>query len=271
MKRAISILAFPGSEIEDVAPILESVGISGLEVAPTAVWSDAPQIPSKAVQEYAKQWGDHGIRVSGIQSLLFGRPDLQVFARDSWPALLNHLRANILVAKEIGASVAVFGSPKNRIRGQISISEANKICAELLSQLVPVLAECEVRLTLEPNAPAYGADYLIDYSEVLALVDLIDSEWVKPQIDTGCLLMVGQNPAAAAYSRTPAHVHISSPHLEPPPAEVDSAIFKTLQETLASASYEGWIVLEMLNSGPVAGYPMNTLRKTCEWLTGAFP
>ena len=247
MKLSISNLAWGNLPVEDVAPALKAVGMDGVEIAPTAVWPEAPDIDVDEVAQYGRRWRNHGLAISGIQSLLFGRPEFQLFDRASWPPMRDHLRAMLALAGALQADIAVFGSPRNRVKGELDAAAADEMATEFLLTLVPTLEKNAVTLTLEPNAPAYGADYITHYADSVALADLVGSPWVRPQIDTGCLAMVGEDPAADAEIRLPAHVHASAPQLVLPPAGLDHAL---LAGTLAAAGYLGWVVLEMLPTEP---------------------
>lgn len=261
---SISNLAWPDAPVDDVAPQIKDAGMDGVELAPTAIWPHAPYVPSKEVREYARRWSHHGLAVSGIQSLLYGHPEFQVFDRDSWSGMREHLASMIRLARDLGTDIAVFGSPRNRVRGELSETVANEMCAEFLTGLLPVLAECAIVLTLEPNAPAYGADYLTHYADTVVLSDLIASPWVRPQVDVGCLAMVNDDPAHAVRTRIPAHIHISTPQLLPPPGSVDHI---ALRSTLAGSNYDGWLVLEMLQATP---NPFEVAVQSARWLTNIY-
>lgn len=242
---SISNLAWSDTPVESIAPLLREAGMDGVELAPTAVWADAPKVPAKLVRAYADRWRDEGLAVSGIQSLLYGHPELRLFDRACWPSLREHLTRAVELAHELDAHIAVFGSPRNRIRGHIGHEQADAMCEEFFEGLIPALEGSDVVLTLEPNAPAYGADYLTHYGDVVAMSDAIATPWIQPQVDTGCLVMVGEDPAAAITTRTPTHVHVSAPSLLPPPGPVDH---EAVRDALEVAGYEGWVVLEMLRT-----------------------
>lgn len=261
---SISNLAWPDAPVDDVAPRIKAAGMDGVELAPTAIWPHAPHVPSHEVREYAKRWRDHGLAVSGIQSLLYGHPEFQIFHPATWPGMREHLTRMIRLARDLGTHVAVFGSPKNRVRGELGDAEANAMCAEFITELLPVLADCGVVFTLEPNAPAYGADYLTHYADTVTLSDLIASPWVQPQVDTGCLAMVHDDPAQAVQTRIPAHVHVSTPNLLPPPGPVDHS---ALRQTLTSSLYDGWVTLEMLQA---ASDPLDKAVQSAQWLTDTY-
>lgn len=265
IKLSISNLAWPNTPVESLAPRLAAAGIHGVEIAPTAIWPEAPRVPVEFVREYSGRWRDHGLDISGIQSLLYGHPELQLLDRAMWPALRAHLTAMIELAHELGAHIAVFGSPRNRIRGSVTAADANRLATEFFHSLEPLLSASGVTLTLEPNAPGYGADYLTHYGDVVALSDTIGSRWIQPQVDTGCLTMVGEDPSHAIRTHTPAHVHISVPDLLPPPGPVDhAAVVRALEET----GYDGWVVLEMLRT---ATEPLNTALEATRWLARTYP
>lgn len=264
MRLSVSNLAWPDTPIESIAPQLSVAGMHGVEIAPTAIWPEAPNVPVELVREHAGRWRDHGLEISGIQSLLYGHPELQLLDRATWPAMRAHLTAMIELAHGLGAHVAVFGSPRNRIRGSDEAADADLLATEFFLSLEPVLSASGVTLTLEPNAPGYGADYLTRYSDVVTLSDTIDSSWVQPQVDTGCLTMVGEDPAHAIRTRTPAHVHISVPDLLPPPGPVDHA---EVVRALAKTGYDGWIVLEML---PTPTEPLDTALAAARWLARTY-
>lgn len=261
---SISNLAWPDAPVETVAPRLKASGLDGVELAPTVIWPDAPHVPAKVVREYADRWRDHGLAVSGIQSLLYGRPELQLFDRRTWPGLTSHLTQMLTLAREVDTHIAVFGSPRNRTRGERSPDDADRMALEFFHGLIPELDAHGVILTLEPNAPAYGADYLTRYSDAVALSEALASPWVQPQIDTGCMAMVGESPTDAIRTRLPAHLHVSAPDLLPPPGPVDH---ETLQRVLNENRYDGWIVLEMLQAAPD---PLDTAIASAQWLSRTY-
>jgi sugar phosphate isomerase/epimerase len=264
MKRSISNLAWGNEDVSELAPRLQKTGVEGVEIAPTVIWPDAPNVRAKDVSEHKQKWNDYGITVSGVQSLLYGHPNLQIFDRTTWPALLEHLKAMVELSSSLGAGVVVFGSPRNRIKGDLDLVTAHEVFLEFLHKLIPVLENNEVMLTLEPNAPEYGADYLNLYSDVVFLSDLVGSSWIQPQIDTGCLVMVGEDPVASVSYRSPAHVHVSTPHLGRPPGDLDHV---ALNSSLNEDNYEGWVVLEMLQ---VNTDPIETAIESASWLANTY-
>jgi sugar phosphate isomerase/epimerase len=263
MNLSISTLAWSDLPLRQMAQRVSSHGLTGVEIAPTSIWPESPNIPEGDLLSTRRMLEDHGLGVSGLQSLLFGRPDLQLFDRRCWPDLCRHLSAVLRVAGQLGADVAVFGSPKNRRRGDLPMHAAMQAAAEFFTGLIPELEDNEVVLTLEPNAPEYGADFLTGYRDCVELADLIGSEWVQPQVDTGCLTMVGEDAVEQAVFRLPAHVHVSAPGLGLPQAD---RFYERLAAELRKLEYQQWVVLEMLPVTPV----VESVDRGLDWLRATF-
>lgn len=244
MKTSISNLAWTNINTATIIPKLRVAGIQGLEIAPTLIWPDFKKNQLPEVSEFSKTIRDEGLSVSGIQSLSFGRPELQLFDTSTWPAFREHLKKMFEVGGHLNASVAVFGSPKNRIKGDINGIEANNIAIDFFASIIPDLVDNNIVLTLEPNAKAYGTDFLTNYTEVVLLSEEIGSPWIVPQIDTGCMWMSGDDIEKSFLFYRPGHVHLSLPNLEIFPGAEN---FEPLLKVIELSDYSGWIVIEMLN------------------------
>jgi D-psicose/D-tagatose/L-ribulose 3-epimerase len=261
LKYSISNLSWGKTSLDEVIPRLSIAGLQGIEIAPTAIWPDLEILSDHEIVEFKRHLKSHGLVVSGIQSLLYGHPELQLFDYSCWKDLQRHLEKVIRIGGLLEASVAVFGSPKNRIKGNLNVSEANELASTFLRKLNPCLKENNIVLTLEPNAPDYGADYLTNYEEVTYLSKKINSSNIKPQIDTGCLWMVDSIPEEAYVSLKPHHIHLSTPNLEEVPGTYH---FDKLLQLTQSSNYEGWLVIEMLGKG---SNPLFQVMNSIRWLT----
>jgi D-psicose/D-tagatose/L-ribulose 3-epimerase len=260
VKTSISNLAWDRKNSPEIISMLGEMGIDGIEIAPTKIWEDLEHLKVQERKVFLELLANNGLRVSGIQSLSFGHPEFQIFDRSTWPKFIAHLRKIITLGGHLEADFAVFGSPKNRLKGRIGLEEANTVAIDFFSQLIPDLQECNIKLTLEPNAVEYGADYLTNYCDVVHLSEAINSPWIVPQIDTGCMWMSGENVENSFNYFRPAHVHLSNPNLEQLPGESDFLPFLNLMK---STNYEGWVVVEMLLK---SGNDVEDIRATATWL-----
>lgn len=264
MKTSITNLAWHQEDFNSIIPVLQRNKIEGIEIAPTAIWPNIEDLKLEEVMKFRGYLDSENISVSGIQSLCFGHPELQVFDRATWPKFYEHLDRVFTVGEALGAKIAVFGSPKNRIKGRLDNEEANKIAESFFENLIPILKEKNIQLALEPNAAEYGADFLTNYREVINFHDRLNSPWVVPQIDTGCMWLAGEDPVQSFNDLIPDHIHLSVPYLELVPGDFD---FQNFLKVVLSSKYEGWIVIEMLRKSDSV---INDVDKTLYWLRSQF-
>ena len=85
---AVSNIAWEPQENDAVAEVLRREGVNGVEIAPTK-WRARPfDATAEEIAEYRRGWEDRGLRIVSLQSLLFGRPELQLFGSDAVRAAL---------------------------------------------------------------------------------------------------------------------------------------------------------------------------------------
>jgi sugar phosphate isomerase/epimerase len=75
MKLAVSSIAWTNEEEADVASLLQRLGVSYVELAPTKQWQDpTTEASDKALADYKAFWAEYGIKVVAFQSMLLNRP-----------------------------------------------------------------------------------------------------------------------------------------------------------------------------------------------------
>jgi sugar phosphate isomerase/epimerase len=243
MKLAVSNLAWQMGEEAAAAKLLSDLGVRYIELAPTRQWPDLSQAPSREIAETRQFWADHGFEVVALQAILFGQPDLKVFADDATRArTLDYLDHTYHLAAGLGAKVLVFGSPKNRLRGELSPERAMDAAATFFAEAGRRAAAAGVVLCIEPNAPQYGCDFVTTAAEGQALVDRVNSPGFALHLDTGCMTMAG-DPAENASKYPPRHFHISAPNLGP--VVEGAAAYDDFARQLRQAHYQNFVSIEM--------------------------
>ena len=245
MKLAISNIAWSQTEDAAIGEVLRHEGVHAVELAPTA-WRERPlEAPTADVLALRRAWEDRGIAVVALQSLLFGRPDLQLLGSDaSRTSLLDHLRRTVDFAAVLGARALVFGSPKNRRRGDLPLRDALGIAHEFLRAIGEYAYERDTVLCLEANPPAYGCDFVTTTAEAVQLCRAVDHPGVRVNGDLGGMTLAREDiaPAIALAAPVLGHFHASEPHL----AETGSgAAHGAAGAALRAAGYTGWISIEM--------------------------
>lgn len=250
MKLAASNIAWDPSVDDAAASFLVREGVSGVELAPTK-WRPEPfDAPAADVADLRARWEDRGLPIVSLQSLLFGRPELQLLAGDrERHALLDHLRKVADFAAAVGAKSLVFGSPKNRVRGERSVGEAMRIARDAFRALAPHARDRGVVFCIEANPPAYGCDFITQTSEAVELCRLADDSSIRLNADLGGMILAGEDPASAIgqAAQYVAHVHASEPHL----GQLSTLVaHQRAASALAEAGYSGWVSIEMRAPAP---------------------
>lgn len=216
MRLAVTNLAWPSGEDNTAARILHGGAVEGVELALTRYWTDPAAVSAAEVEELRCRWTNQGFKVVALQSLLFGRPELQLFDDSRRTALLEHLLSLGTIAARLGAPVLVFGSPKQRQRGALTEQAALIWATAFFRDLAERLPE-EVAIGIESNPEFYGCDFLTTPADVCAFASLLNLPAVRLHLDLACTSLAGQDPVSAArdYGTAAIHVHASEPELRP--------------------------------------------------------
>ncbi len=218
MKIGISNLAWSAGDDARVAPILAAAGVATVDLALGKYqmrdgWPDPP-----AVDHLRRWWADFGITIGGLQSLFFGRPDLNIFGA---PDIRRHLLVRFAevcqIGERLGGSKLVFGSPANRRRGTMAEAEAWALAVDFLRAAGEIAAAHNAFLCVEAAPVAYGGDFAVTTDEAAAWVEAAAHPAVRLQLDTGIAALHGEDFAAlvARYASITGHIHVSEPGLLP--------------------------------------------------------
>jgi sugar phosphate isomerase/epimerase len=254
MRLAISNLAIPIEAPLEVLADLRDIGLRGLEIAPTRIASWEALTPS-ILADYARQISDIGLEVSSLQALLFGTTNLQLLGEETaFDAMSDHLLRVSEIGAGLGAAVGVFGSPRNRLRGDLSLEAAWDLGRERLTKLAEVVGRAGFTLGLEPVPPAYGGDFLIHPAEIIRMVEEVNHPGLGMHLDTGCALLGGDDIAVAietAGSRL-AHFQIAEPKLGG--FDAPQSHHAAAAAALRALGYTRWGAIEMLEqpADPIA-------------------
>lgn len=252
MKLAVSNIAWPKELDAEVAGMLRQCGVTGIEVAPTKVWSALAGVTREQIDDYRKSWLDRGFEIIAAQSLLFGRPELSLFGTgDALDHTLDYLLTVMKVCARLGAKALVFGSPKNRLRGELPEDEALDIAAGAFGELAYYAAELGTCLVLEANPPEYGADFVTHAVTAIELVTEVNHPGFRLHLDTACMTLAGDPIGETFEIGFPLlrHFHVSEPNLALPgtSGRVDHAAFAAELDT---RGYDHWVSLEMRQPEP---------------------
>ena len=82
MKLAVSNIAWKNNEFNKFYELLASLNCSGVEIAPSKIWNNIPDISKENVTSFLSDMKKNKLEFLGFHSLLYGRKDLQLFKND---------------------------------------------------------------------------------------------------------------------------------------------------------------------------------------------
>ncbi|WP_210438548.1 sugar phosphate isomerase/epimerase family protein [Nocardioides xinjiangensis] len=218
MRISISNIAWAPEDDQRVAALLRERGIDAVDVAPGKYFEDVTTVSDSEVASVRSAWDARGLEIVGMQSLLFGTAGLNLFGPPSVRArMIDYLDAVCRVGGGLGARHLVFGSPRNRDRSGLADDATDAIAVEFFRQLGDRAQRHRVRITLEPNPEAYGANFMTTSSETARIVRLVAHEAIRMQLDLGACAMNEEDVPLVVdeVADLVGHVHLSEPGLAP--------------------------------------------------------
>lgn len=216
MRLAISNIAWEPAQDEEIAGLLKRYDVDAIDIAPGKYFPDPINASDLDVSRVRHWWEDRGIEITGMQSLLFGTVGLNLFGTPTvQQAMLAHLAAVCRIASGLGATRLVFGSPRNRDRGELNDEQALQLAVPFFRQLGDIARSQGVFICLEPNPACYGANFMTDSAATAHVVEAVAHPSIRMQLDTGALVINGEDPAEVLRESGMliGHVHASEPDM----------------------------------------------------------
>lgn len=252
MKFAASNIAWSPGERLTAYSLLKGYGFTGVEIAPSLLFAEEadPFMPSaESVRSRLSELESFGLQLVSMQSLLFGVDGAELFGA---PSAVERLSSGLSRAIELAGRLRidnlVFGSPKQRIVPPgMSPELVLKRVREVLLPLADLAAARGTHIALEPNAAAYGTNFMTTFPETIDVVRAVNHPAVTLNLDTGALYMTDSfgnvAPFVAEAGQHLSHTHLSSPHLAPAPPTKSNA--RAVLDALAAIGYERTVSIEM--------------------------
>ncbi|WP_426265752.1 sugar phosphate isomerase/epimerase family protein [Sphingomonas sp. LHG3443-2] len=241
---AASNIAWPNDALDEALGLLPQLGFSGVEIAPRNIF-DSWDMDAQEVRALRQRLGDAGLTCPSLQGILFDVPGATLFgSKESRTHLHDHLSKVARLAGLIGARACVFGAPRQRDVGTLTQAEATAIAIDFFSALAPVFEEHGTAIAFEANAAHYGCNFVTTTRQAIDLVRAIDRPGVRLQIDTGTILLEGEDPRVLVEAAPlSVHAHVSEPDLRPiGQGNCDHA---RLAPSLKASGYRGFVSVEM--------------------------
>lgn len=227
-------------------------GYTGWEIAPFTIGGRADQLPKARRDQLAQQISRAGVEVVGLHWLLAKTEGFHLTTSDEsirqrTASYLGHLAE---LCRDLGGSIMVLGSPQQRnFPADMTHEKATENAIWVLERLLPTLEAQRVTLAIEPLGPGEG-NFLNHASDAVAIIERIDSPWVRLHLDVKAMSTEGQpiDKLIIENARHLAHFHANDPNRQGPGmGDVD---FVPIFAALRSIGYEGWVSVEVFDYSP---------------------
>jgi sugar phosphate isomerase/epimerase len=252
MRYAICNETFEGSDHARVCRFVSDVGYTGLEVAPFTLAPRISAVSAERRRELRRQAEECGLTILGLHWLLARTEGLHVTSAD---AAVRRRTAEYLVelarcCRDLGGDLMVFGSPaQRRIPAGATRAEATAHAADTFGRAMPGIADCGVKLCLEPLSPP-EADFTNTCAEAVELLDRVNHPNFVLHLDVKAMA-TDEAPAPELIRRhapRTGHFHANDPNKRGP--GFGSTDFVPIFQALRDSGYRGWVSVEVFDYSP---------------------
>ena len=152
--------------------------------------------------------------------------------------------------RDLGGSLMVFGSPKQRtLAAGMTKSEAYALAADTFTQALPAFAEHGVTLCMEPLSTA-ETDFVNTCDEALELVRMISHQNFVLHLDVKAMCSEPTSPVdlIRRHGAHAGHFHANDANRRGPGfGDVD---FVPIFQALHDSGYSGWVSVEVFDYTP---------------------
>jgi len=267
MKIALCNEVFRDTPIEETIAKAARLGYDGVEIAPFTIASSVEEIPAArraSIREAARR---AGIEIAGLHWLLASPPGLHMTAADAAvrERTYAYLRALLEFCGDVGGTVVVLGSPKQRsVPEGVDPRDAWKRAVEGLRTCGPAAKKRGVTFCFEP-LHARETNFINTAEEAWRLVGEIGHPSFSVILDMKAMsgMPDGIVGTIRKYGARAGHFHANDPS-GVGPGMGDQDFFEPLR-ALRASGYRGWISVEPFVYEPdpetVARTAVETIRR----------
>lgn len=252
MKYAICNETFVDWPHEKACRFAAECGYTGLEIAPFTINTDVTKVTADERKSLRAVAEKAGIPIVGLHWLLAKTTGLHLTSPD--PAVRRRT-AEYLIALgnfcgDLGGSVMVFGSPKQRdLLPGVEMEQGMEFATEVLRAAMPTLKKRNVTLALEPLGPN-ETNFMTTGDEAVALAKRVDHPNCKLLLD--CKAMWTEPTPIPELIRKHhewlVHFHANDPNRRGP--GMGDLDFVPIFEALRDVKYGGWVSVEVFDYAP---------------------
>lgn len=255
MKLSISNIGWDKDHDEEMYQVLQGMGFSGLEIAPTRIFPEQPYDRLEEAGGFAEMlMNQYRLTISSMQSIWFGQNGSIFGAEDEKQALIDYTKKAIDFAEKIHCGNLVFGCPRNRNMPETDTdSEQRKLYAsavDFFTELAEYAATHNTVLAMEANPPIYNTNFINTTTQAYTLVTDVKSQLINKQgfginLDVGTMIYNEEKVSDLRnmiQNNLISHTHISESFLKP---IQERKLHQELIQELYANGYDKYISIEM--------------------------
>lgn len=213
MKFSVSNIALPSYSHFDELVQLGTMGLQGIEVAPSRVWKKTWKgLSAKMVTQYRADVERAGLRIIGLHSLFYDQPNLGLFCSEEYmPETLDFMVHLSSVCRDLGGKQLIYGGGRNR--GNISKYEAFQRTIDFCATLCNRIQTHGTSYCFEPLSPR-KSDFINTVEESVTIVETLNNRAFQVQIDAEALAENNEISEKTFLIAQPylIHVHANEPN-----------------------------------------------------------
>lgn len=211
---SISNIAWDIKQDDLVGNLLKNLDVKYIDIAPSKYILNFYKVSKKEIEGVREKWRSYGIEIYGLQSLLYGLYNLNLFSSDcDRKEMLSHLERVCYISEILGARFLTFGSPKNRLTKGQDKKEVLEIALAFFYELGEIAKKRNVQICLEPNPREYGANFLTTTKSTSDFIKELNHPNIKLQFDSGTSILNKEDDFGYLNPEEIGHVHASNPYL----------------------------------------------------------
>ena len=241
---SISNIAWSAEYDADMFKYLKELCFSGLEIAPTRIYPEAPYDHISEAKDWAAEVKEfYGLTIPSMQSIWYGHQEKVVGDAADRTILVDYTKKAILFAEAIGCKNLVFGNPRNRDTNDLAGDYP--VAIEFFKEIGDFSLDHHTTIAIEPNPTIYNTRFLNYTEQAVEMAYKSRSEGNKVNVDLGTIIYNEEDiNYLAKIPEYINHVHISEPGLKP---IEHRDLHKQLFEVLKQIDYKRFVSIEMGN------------------------
>jgi len=208
---SVSHLGWRKDENKNVIKILKKNKIKHIDIVLGRYFNNIEKLDNKEILNLRAFWKNKGIKIYGMQSILYGYEDFNIFKSDlDRNKLLDVIKKVNMIAKNLGVSFITFGCPKNRFRFK---NQSDNLAIDFF-RLISKSLNKNITLCIEPIPKIYNNNFLTNTKDVLKFLKKVNKKNILCQLDMSAIKINNDNlNYILKFKKYIGHIHISDINL----------------------------------------------------------